>query len=963
MARRMSAASALRLGSVSALLPLLTVAGASTLADRREALNAPPAASKTATTDCVSTTALLVFRGLGAGLAWTIGVDGYALASMTDAEWAQRVAARPGSSVAREAARSLAFLSMRNMLGFAAFLGIFGGVSCSLEKVRGRSDLLNPFAGGFTAGLAILPGELRNPRALLTAACLCGSASMALHYFIPSGENKAEGVVAAETRCCWLYNYARHLVVQAARSRSSRPEDWDHERWAMRQRRHVNGNSNALAPVEASVDWGSGRSVPANITSTSKRAAPASIVADAVAGPIAQEAVKQEKRSGAATARRPQSGSSRDPLAGYRPKRRVQSARGASDKSNQSSDAAEEATPVTALQSIGDTTLPKLKPQIGDRAGVPTINNRTSSLQRKSAPPTSSALVSGTDATSQVQWAVKVVTTAPAGQTAGPPEPIELLDLRRMLRDRYGEKRSVRQAFLTWDTNKDGRLCVEELRDMLTRLGFAQALGQTKVNAILHHVLATPAASLHYDDFCGFVYGPPVLNQAAARSSFSRQIAENPRAEENIVSASDPDCVVSLLRAKYESRRVHQVFREWDVDKNGGVTMAEIENNLRRQGLRIAKPQLVKLFDTYDLNHDGRLLYDEFMRLVYGPVHEQRYSYLAEQRRKKQQERQRNEGHPLDFFRSSAVPLQTNHSTDDPDFRATLQRKLKGFTSRLNDAYAAFDDDHSGNLSYRELRHGLQELGLNLTEREFLHLATRVDTDGNGEISFKEFCAVFGGGEVFNRRRRSAPTGDEEDERVEERDTCGPKTRTKENSQRTRPAGIFNFSHLTRRSKIPTRCGRTPYTDTKGVISGNQDDSTCTNPARFMTEAQLYGGGSSSRSAPAAKVITTLGQEEKQQREAANANRLQRLRVQMEHYEAQARPLQDSFNVAQERRVRTLQRHQERYQQHIEHQRPRHTLSPARKACDSKASAMRLAPCVDEAPVAVSSAASPDIAC
>ncbi|EGZ12776.1 hypothetical protein PHYSODRAFT_514217 [Phytophthora sojae] len=198
MATRTSAARALRVGSVGGLMPLLTVAGASCLADRREALNAPPQSSKTSSSDCVSTTALLVYRGLGAGLAWTIGVDGYFLASLSDAEWQQRVAARPGSSVAREAARWLGRLSVRNMLGFAGFLGVFGGMSCSLKKVRGKSDLLNPFVGGFTAGMVILPKEVRKPRALLTAAFLCGSASMALHYFIPTGENKSEGV--SETR-------------------------------------------------------------------------------------------------------------------------------------------------------------------------------------------------------------------------------------------------------------------------------------------------------------------------------------------------------------------------------------------------------------------------------------------------------------------------------------------------------------------------------------------------------------------------------------------------------------------------------------------------------------------------------------------------------------------------------------------------------------------------------------------
>ncbi|CAH0477535.1 unnamed protein product [Peronospora belbahrii] len=181
---------ALRMGSMGSLLPLLTVSGACSFADRHDALTAPPETSKASSSDCVSTTALLIFRGIGAGLAWTISVDGYELASMTDDQWKKRMASCRGSSIAREAARSLVRLSIRNMLGFASFLGIFGGMSCALEKMRGKNDLLNPFVGGFTAGMAILPGELRNPRTLVMAAFLCGSGSMALHHFIPTGHNK-----------------------------------------------------------------------------------------------------------------------------------------------------------------------------------------------------------------------------------------------------------------------------------------------------------------------------------------------------------------------------------------------------------------------------------------------------------------------------------------------------------------------------------------------------------------------------------------------------------------------------------------------------------------------------------------------------------------------------------------------------------------------------------------------------
>ncbi|KAF4037201.1 EF-hand domain pair [Phytophthora infestans] len=282
-------------------------------------------------------------------------------------------------------------------------------------------------------------------------------------------------------------------------------------------------------------------------------------------------------------------------------------------------------------------------------------------------------------------------------------------------------------------------------------------------------------------------------------------------------------------------------------------------------------------------------------------------------------EKHNQERDPLEFFRTQAIPEQSNHI--EPRFSAKLQCKLKEFAVRLNDAYTAFDDDHNGYLSFRELCHGLKEVELNLPEHEFLRLATRVDTDGNGEICFKEFSNVFGSSE--DQRCRSARTGDTEDMRVEEQH----KPSKQNESPRRQAARTFSFSHLTRRTETPTRCGRTPYPNTKGIISGNQDDLT-----RFKTEAQVYGSASTSRSISApAKVITTLGQEEKQRYDAAKATRLQRLRVQMDRHEDQARPLQDSYNVALERRVRTLQRHREQYHLRIEKQRPRLALSPARK--------------------------------
>ncbi|KAL8023639.1 putative EH domain, EF-hand domain pair protein [Plasmopara halstedii] len=335
-----------------------------------------------------------------------------------------------------------------------------------------------------------------------------------------------------------------------------------------------------------------------------------------------------------------------------------------------------------------------------------------------------------------------------------------MTDLRSFLGDRYGEKRSVRQAFLSWDTNRDGCLCAEEFRKMLTQLGITQALGAKKIDAILDYVEPLPTRSLRYDDFCRFVYGTPKPNEVVETNFTSctnsnKLLKNNDQPDKAKIATLDSDCVVSLLRAKYESRRLQHVFRAWDIDKS------DCETTIK------------KTFDTYDQDHDGQLLYHEFMRLVYGPIYEQRHSCLAEQRRKKHLSQLMHEEDPLDFIRRS-------------------------------------------------------------------------------------------GAEAFNRRQIDNDTSAKMEEQ-------GPSA--DENHRKDTKA--FDCSKPTRRLEVPTRRGRTPYTNTKGLI-GNQE--IVSNPTQFTTKAQLYGN-----------VILTLGQEDKKRHNVAIANRLQRLRIHMERHESQAK--------------------------------------------------------------------------
>ncbi|KAJ0399536.1 hypothetical protein ATCC90586_001576 [Pythium insidiosum] len=150
--------------------------------------------SKHTSSDCVSSTALMVFRGIGAGIAWTLAVDLYTLVSASDRAWREHLAlhAPPATTRRREAAKLLLRACGRNVLMFGGFLTVFGGLTCSMEIVRGRHDVLNPFVGGFASGLVIVPRELhKSPRYMLLSATLCGAAAMGLYQFIPASSAPA----------------------------------------------------------------------------------------------------------------------------------------------------------------------------------------------------------------------------------------------------------------------------------------------------------------------------------------------------------------------------------------------------------------------------------------------------------------------------------------------------------------------------------------------------------------------------------------------------------------------------------------------------------------------------------------------------------------------------------------------------------------------------------------------------
>ena len=134
-----------------------------------------------------------------------------------------------------------------------------------------------------------------------------------------------------------------------------------------------------------------------------------------------------------------------------------------------------------------------------------------------------------------------------------------------------------------------------------------------------------------------------------------------------------------------------RAFSMFDKDGDGTITTKELGTVMRSLGQNPTETELQDMVNEVDQDRNGTIDFSEFVTLMTRKMAE---------------------------------------STDDPD-------------AEMRDAFKMFDLDQNGTISPAEFGQVMATMGEKLTDQEVADMIREADTDGNGEIDFKEFVKMM----------------------------------------------------------------------------------------------------------------------------------------------------------------------------------------------------------------------------
>ena len=279
--------------------------------------------------------------------------------------------------------------------------------------------------------------------------------------------------------------------------------------------------------------------------------------------------------------------------------------------------------------------------------------------------------------------------------------------------------RSAASLFRRLDLDKSGALSWMEFVHALRELNCG--LTETEELEICQLVDEDKNGTILYNEFVhalGLKGGYATMN-----NTYKPSVLDADQAKRLGLGQGAEDSIIDEIAKKvfFKSKTIAKVFRSFDKDGNGLLSIKEIEKGLCDLGVSLEPGDLDKLSEYFDPNGTGSIYYRDFaFRLGSSSSGGDQAGFKPIV--------------PEDVHKYRFTVTHGKHSllgqiAQSVELRSTNVRKV----------FRQLDRDGSGTLDMHELRIGLRHLGFDLDDAQFEQIWHLVDVDGDGQVTLQEF--------------------------------------------------------------------------------------------------------------------------------------------------------------------------------------------------------------------------------
>merc|ERR1719309_266136 len=323
------------------------------------------------------------------------------------------------------------------------------------------------------------------------------------------------------------------------------------------------------------------------------------------------------------------------------------------------------------------------------------------------------------------------------------------------LKKKFNNKTAVESAFKSFDTNNDGAIDSKELNAGLKKTGIS--LTDQEIETI-------------------FAVADVDGDGQIDMGEFSKLLGVGGCSAPN--TGVNMSATVAKFRGLYKTiDQVRTAFDQYDVDKDGSISMQELQQGMVKSGQFTAQESKL-IFDLADNDGDGSIDIGEFVQLMF-PSAGQLISNLKQNFASEADVRaafaswDSNKDGQISFAELKSAVQRSGQKLTDEDINAIFVvgdidqngeidldefmkmmmpstsdvvskfRSIRKTVQDVQNAFRQFDRNGDGAIDKAELTSALKSTGGNFTQQEIDTIFSAADSDGNGEIDYEEFIALM----------------------------------------------------------------------------------------------------------------------------------------------------------------------------------------------------------------------------